>query len=189
MSTSLVHVLTLIGKGAHETEKECEELLRRRVEVEAGAYGSDDWPDTAHRDIERLCLLLVKAAYSLPVVYYAQYVDGWTVADSIFSLLEWPDGCRRHICGDMFGVAFYPSQFRENLLTQITKSRKRRHYREYDENRWYLNHVQEALAAFSWVDGPSLVVSISQTLGPSRSDDDIFGSLEHPIAFTGDGLS
>jgi hypothetical protein len=181
MSTSLVHVLTVIGDGASATEAACEELLSRRIECDEGAYGSDDWSKEDHRVIEALCRSLIGAAHSLPIVYYSRYLDGSTVADSRFSLLQWPDERRRQISGDWFGVAFYPSQFREDLLAQISKCRRRRHYRDQNENRWYLEQLREALSFATWVESPSLVVSISQVLGPSRGDEEILDAVESPI--------
>ena len=92
MSTSIVHVLAVIGKGAEQVESACEELLGRRKERHPKEYGSDDWSEQDHKDIEKFCVALVRASRELPVLYCAQYLDSWSVADSQFSLLEWPYG-------------------------------------------------------------------------------------------------
>ncbi|RIK72879.1 MAG: hypothetical protein DCC68_25780 [Planctomycetota bacterium] len=170
-------MLTIVGEGARDAEAACEELLSRRVEHEVGSYGSDDWSQADHRAIEALCRSLIERAHASPVIYYAQYLDARTVADSRFSLLEWLDNVRRQICGDYFGMAYYPSRFREPLLEQIAKFRRRRVYRTQAEDRWYLQHVSEALCAMDWVESASVVIAISEHLGPSRTDEDILDAL------------
>ncbi len=171
MSTSLVHAFTVIGKGAGEVEAACEELLGRRVVREPNAYGSEDWSEADHKAIEGLCTSLINAARELPVVYYAQYLDSWSVANSPFSLLKWPDGRRRYICGDSHGLVFYPSEFYRDLLEQIKRFRRRRFYRDQAEDRWFLQQMREALDCGLWLETPSLVVSINEPLGPSEVEE------------------
>jgi len=181
MSTSLVHLLTIIGKAARDVEAACNELLRRRVEHSPKSFGSDDWSDQDHKDIEKFCVHLLGAAHDLPVLYYAQYLDARTVADCRFSLLESPEGRRLQICGAGYGIAFYPSGHCESVLTQIEKKRRTKLYRTWTEDRWYLDHLKDAIEAALWLEAPFLVVSISQCLGPSREDDGIKAALELPI--------
>jgi len=75
LSTSIVHVLTVIGKSAAEVEAACEDLLGRRIVSSAKSYGSSDWTDRDHEDIEKFCMSLLGAAGNLPIYYYAQYLD------------------------------------------------------------------------------------------------------------------
>jgi hypothetical protein len=181
MSTSIVHVLTVIGNGAKEVEAACEQLLAKRVERHPTEYGSDDWSERDLKAIEDLCSALIEAARDLPVVYYAQYIDAWSVADSRFRLLEWPDGRRRQIYGSGFGMAFYPSTFCQDILAQIKRFRRRRLYRNQAEDRWFLDQMKEAIEAALWLRAPFLVVSISQCLGPSREDEEIKAALDTPL--------
>jgi hypothetical protein len=183
MSTSLVHILTVIGKAAVDVEAACENMLGGRVERHSRnyGYGSDDWSEADQKAAQRLSSALINAAPELPIVYYAQYLDSWSVADSRFRLLDWPDGRKRQICGDMFGMVFYPSEFCQALLTQIKRLRRRKLYRDQAEDRWFLDHMREALQAALWLEKPFLVVSISKWLGPSRQDEEIRAALDLPI--------
>jgi hypothetical protein len=190
MSTSLVHVLTVIGRGAQEVEATCDELLGRRVERHPAGYGSGNWTDSDHADIERFCVTLTNAARQLPVLYYAQYLDSWSVGWSQFRLLRCADGVRRQICGSDFGVVYYPSRFCADLLAQVQKWRRKRAYRDQAEDRWYLDHVKEALAVGLNMQVPFLVVSVSQGLGGSRYREEILAALDRAFNLTekpGDG--
>jgi hypothetical protein len=184
MSTNLVHVLTVIGKAAGEVEVACEELLGRRVEFDPNCYGSEDWSESDHRAIADFCSSLINAATDLPVIYYARFLDTWTVADSRFWLLEWPDGRRRQVCGESFGFAFYPSEFSQGLLAQIRAFRRRKLYRNQSEDRWFLDQMREALHSALWLEARFLVVEISQCLGASRHDDEIRAALNWSIEQT-----
>ncbi len=181
MSTSLVHTLTIIGIGAIQIETACDELLGRRVKRSPRSHGTDDWSESDRKDIEGLCTTLIGAARSLPVVYYAEYLDSWDVANSRFRSLPWPDGKKREICGSGFGMAWYPSRHAEAFLTQIKRLRRSKLYREQAEDRWFVDHIKEALEVARWLQAPFLVVAISQCLGPSRLDEEIKKALDMPI--------
>lgn len=204
MSTSIVHVLTFIGRSAKSVEAACEELLSRRsttnrsnrrtttqgnycvdllgkVDRQPNVYGSDDWSAVDHKDIADFCVTLINAARDLPVLYYAQYLDGWSVGNSMLWLLEWPDGRRCQICGSEYGLSFYPSEHGPDLLAQIKKKRRMKFYRTQSEDRWYLNQVQEAIDYALGLQADFLVVSISQCLGPSRLDEEVKAALETQI--------
>ena len=181
MSTSLVHFLTIVGEASQDVETACNELLGRRVERSPKSFGSDDWSGRDHKDIEEFCLHLLDTALNLPVLYYAQYLDAWTVADWRFSLLEWSDGRRLQICGAGYGIAYYPSGQCDSLLAQIKKKQRTKLYRTQTEDRWYVDHLKDAIETALWLEAPYLVVSISQCLGPSREDDEIKAALNLPI--------
>src|SRR5580704_19762038 len=130
MSTSVVHVLTIVGKASQEVEAGCRDLLGRRVARFPNGYGSDDWSAEDHTAIESFCVRLIGAAYALPVLYYAQYNDAWSVADSRYRLVDWPDGQRLQVYGAGYSLVFYPSLHRESFLSQITKRRRTKVYRQ-----------------------------------------------------------
>ena len=177
MSTSLVHVLTIIGNAAQDAEAVCEELLARRKPRAGGGYGSSDWSAQDHADIQAFCLRLIAAAHELPILYYAQYLDPWTVADSRFALLPWPDERRRLFCGGDHGIAFYPAQIADAILGQIAENAPR----AQREDRWYLDQLKNAIEAALWLKAPFLVVAISRCLGGSRQDDEIKAALDLPL--------
>lgn len=180
MSTSIVHVMTIAGDTASEIEAACESLLNRRVPCDENSFGSDDWAPADQPAIKAFCLSLIRSAHSLPIVYYSQFLDAWTTADSRFSWLEWPDGRRRQIAGDWFGIAFYPSEFSDDLLAQLARFRRSKAYRTQSEDRWFLDHMREAISSALWLETPFLVVAISQHLGPGRTDDEILAFINNP---------
>jgi hypothetical protein len=181
MATSLVHVLTIIGKAAEEVEAVCEEMLGRRIQQRATSYGSTDWTARDHEDLNRLCTGLVNAARKLPILYYAQYLDSWSVADARFQPVKWLDGRRRQICGSHHGLVFYPSKFAQDFIEQIGRLRNSQIYQNQTEDRWYLDRLKEAIDAALWLQARFLVVSFSEVIGPSRDDDEIRAALEASI--------
>jgi hypothetical protein len=184
MATRFVHVLTIIGEAAREAEAVCEELLSRRVEQEEGAYGSDDWSEVDHVAIEALCRSLMGQADASPITYYAQYLDRWNTASERLHLLKASDGVRRLICGSQFSVVFYPARFHDEIHAEIAKARRRQHYQTYHENRWYLEHVREAMEMAKRTDSSSVVISIDHAIAPSRYDDEFHDSLTLTLGLT-----
>jgi hypothetical protein len=122
---------------------------------------------------------LIEASRDLPFLYGASYIDGNFM---YFHLLEWPDDKTRLICGDPFSIAFYPSLFCEDILTQIKSDRRCKFYRENQENRWYLERIKDAIESALWLQAPFLVVSISQCLGPTRYDEEIKAALKSHVS-------
>lgn len=180
MSTSVVHILTIVGKASLEVEAACDELLNRRI-PKPREYGSDDWSAQDHANLATLGKSLIAAAYELPVIFYSQYIDAWTVADARFSLVRWPDGKRRQIYGSSHGMVFYPSSMVSDFLSQIKSYRSTNLYQKHSEDRCYLDRLAEAIEAPLWLKAPFIVVGISQAIGASRLDDEIRAALEMPI--------
>ena len=173
MSTNFVHVLTVIGKAASKVESACDELLGRRVERDAGSFGSDDWSMRDHRDLAGLCEALIGQAERLPILYAARYLDGWSSGGLRALLLEWPDARRRLILGGGYDLAYYPSRDRNATLAQIRVLGRTKAARENHEERWHLGHLKDAIESALWLDVPFLVVTICQNLGPTRHVEDI----------------
>ena len=138
MSTNIVHVLTAIGDQSAWVEAGCDSLLEKRVEQDPKSYGTDDWSDRDRQEIDEFCKTLI-ASGDLPILYYATYLDGWSMAGQQHGLLEWPDGVWRQICGDEHDLAYYPFTFRDDLLSQIKAARRRTFYRTQTEFRQYLD--------------------------------------------------
>lgn len=59
MATSLVHVLTIIGRAAQDVESVCENLLAKRNPREHNGHGSDNWSTDDHVEIEYFCPNLI----------------------------------------------------------------------------------------------------------------------------------
>ena len=182
MSTDLVHFLTVIGDAASGVEEACEELLGRRVEVEPHCYGSEDWSGRDHLDLADLCVTLLAAARSLPVLHHSQFLDGWSTGGLALGLPEWPDGRRRVICGDGYDLTYYSSSCRETFASQLRSRRRTKIYRTSSETRQYWDHLKEAFDTPRWLDRPFLVAVIHQCLGPTRHDEDIEAMLSAPLS-------
>jgi hypothetical protein len=182
MSTSIVHVLTIIGQASIEVNADCQALLSKRVSRSPDSYGSEDWSAADHQEIDGLCKRLINSAYRLPVAYYAQYVDAWSVADSRWRLVLWPGHQKFHLCGASYNLVFYPSEHRDYYFKHIDAFRKSKAYQQQAEDRWYTDLLKEAMLAAEWLEAPFLVVSCSQAIDGSRTDDQIKAALELPLS-------
>ncbi len=181
MSTTHVHVWSVIGDAASDIESACDELLGRRVGREPGSFGGEDWSARDHRDLAALCEALIGMAQHFPILYSARYLDGWSTGALRGLGWDWPDSRPRLICGDGYDLAYYPSRDRESFLAQIKSVRRTKLYREHPEERWYVDHLNEAIKAPLWLDLPFLVVVIGQILGPTRHDEEIQAALRMRI--------
>ncbi|QVL31780.1 hypothetical protein KIH39_23545 [Telmatocola sphagniphila] len=181
MSTNIVTVLTIIGKASVQVEEACSEILNRKKKPKKRdlSLGSDDWTAEDHKALENLCENLLNIASQLPVVYYSQYLDGWSMCDSRWFFLEWPDGIRRQIYGDDYGLVYYPQSICNSILEQLKKIKRRRNV--VAENRMYNDRLREAIDAASWIKAPFVVVAFSKCLGGSRLDDEIEASQNQEI--------
>jgi hypothetical protein len=182
MSTNLIHVFTIIGSAASELEAVCDQLVSKRKTADPACFASDDWSRKDQKKFSLLCQKLIRSSRRLPVMYYAQYLDAWSVANSRFSLLKWDDGKRRQISAPDFGMVFYPTEFCKSIVAQVRGRQRTKLYRTQSEDRWYLDHMVEAAKANSWLKAERLVVSISEYIGEgSRDDDTIKAALNAPL--------
>lgn len=171
MSTSLVHVLKLIGPRAREGAAECERLRALRRPTVPRGLSSEDWSSAAHGGIDAFAEGLLRLRGELPVVYQAQYLDTWSVAGSSLSSVTGRAYAGR-LCSDTWNVWFHALPDRGWLARRVARGRKLAGYRTASESRWLLDHVDEAARYAAVFSRPALVVALIQTIGGSRGDDE-----------------
>jgi hypothetical protein len=171
MSTSKVFVLKIIGPEASAAAAECSRLAALRRPRDPHGLGSDDWSSEDQHAIDAFCENLLKGRDDLPIVYYAEYLDAWSVAGSS---LQWvtPRGHTGRLWSDTWNVWYHALPDRGALARRVSKVVRCKAYRSDAESRWLLNQVDEAARYAAQFNRPALVVALIRTIGPSRGDDE-----------------
>jgi|GEM_PF-7073371 len=164
MSTSRVQVFGVIGQTAIDLQNRLETLLIENQLGEEEAYAPNA------QLVDDLADRLASICYQLPIVYFSEYVDDWSVADSQFHLLS-EVGSGDRICrGQCCSMVYFPRADSESLLGEIRSLKTESFYKNQCCDRWFLQHTEEAIGrCFSYEH--HLIVAVSRFLEPSRYDD------------------
>jgi hypothetical protein len=173
MSTSIIHVLKLIGPSAIEIADKLDRLQRRRKVISTAGFKDFDWGPASQQAIEQLCERLIKTRYELPIAYYAQYVDSWSVAGS---QMMWLRSERRRyrdrIWTNDWSLWYHRLPDQGWLKRRVSSVRRKSGHRSNDEMRWHVERVAEAAEYAEPFNRPALVLSMANSIGGSRHDDE-----------------
>jgi hypothetical protein len=111
--------------------------------------------------LDQLCLSIREHSQSLPIVYYAEWVDRWLMGDEI----PGPGALE----GRRFALAVMTP---EQAIDWAERCRK-----QFPESEWFVYRIREAAEAWSLVVKQSVIVSIREVIDVSTSDDEIRASL------------
>ena len=149
MSTSLVHLLTIIGTASQEVEAACNEMLGRRIEHSPDEFGSDDWSERDHKDLEEFCVGLLDAAHELPPysITPSTLMPGRSLTRG--TVFYWNGQMERGVKSTDQTTAwpFTPRAIAMFFLAAIKKMRRTKAFRTHTEDRWYLEHLKDAIEA------------------------------------------
>ena len=111
--------------------------------------------------VDRFCLALRDSALSLPVVYFAEWVDRWLMGDTV----PGPGACE----GRIFQAAC--------LTPEQAVEWAERCGRQFQEYEWFAARLREASAGWGTVADLYAVVVVREVVGPSTTDDEVRASL------------
>ncbi len=121
----------------------------------------DHWrgsPDPA--GVDRFCAALRENGLSLPVAYFAEWVDRWSMGDTVPG--------PRALHGKQFEAACLPPA--EAITWADTRSE------QFPEYQWFASRLREAATAWTSASESGAVVVLRDVIGVSSSDDDVMRS-------------
>lgn len=122
--------------------------------------------------IDRLCDGLRGGGLSLPVVFFCEWADRWSMGD-VAPGLGAVEGQR------YAAICLTPAQ---------ANARAGRCGRQFPEQEWLAAHLREAAVAWVGVCEPRVVVVVREVIGPSTTDAEATASLRIvPRWLSGDG--
>jgi hypothetical protein len=113
----------------------------------------------------------------LPVVYFSEHVDQWSMGDFFRACL--PDGSNKQVVfADRFELACYSLPDDDRLADDLKETLKRANLRKHpQEEHWFRVRLQEAVRAREPLGAEALLVVFREVLDATVSDIEVQESL------------
>jgi hypothetical protein len=134
----------------------------------AAACRFQQWRAAADPEaVDRVCAAIRANALSLPVVYFAEWVDHWLMGDAV----PGPGAVE----GRQFQAA--------NLTSEQARAWAGQCGSQFPEQEWLACRLREAVAVTGSASGQATVVVIREVVGPSATDEEMQHTLEAPAGW------
>ena len=175
MATQRVTVAKLGGRAADVILLRLKEWASARQTSDPTEWSSEQWPSIVRRRADALADRLRTHALSLPVVYFSEWADLWSMGDLFLRVLTPPDApCPLIIHADRLDVYGYGLPDGGRLNQHLARTGPQ----QFAESDWLLWQSREAIRAGQGlvVDRAALVVA-SEVVGGLVTDEELSDSL------------
>ena len=139
----------------------------------------EQWPAEIRRQVDEFAARLRAECHVLPVVYFNEHIDAWSMGD--FFRDCFPEGSNtRVVFGDQFEVACYSLPDDNRLADALKDALKLENVRKQPrEEQCFRVRLQEAMRASgnNFLSEEALLVVLRQVLDVTRSDIEVRQSL------------
>lgn len=122
---------------------------------------------------------LREEAHVPPVLFFAEYIDLWSMGDLLHDELR-PLADIVAICGGRFEQFCCPLPLRDGFQQLKDKT-------QFDEQQWFRQFIAEAAKAWEPMCGPAVLVLLREVLGATVTDEEVRGGLERVPTWIGGG--
>jgi hypothetical protein len=143
-------------------------------------WDSAQWPIEARREIDAFASTLRAHGHELPVFYFSEYVDFWSMEDVYSRWLSQPDRPRAiEVHCDRFQLWCYALPDGGSLADLLQRAPRLKRIRERDsqEERWFTIQLLEAILAWSPMVEVAAVVVLREVFGGLVEDHEVDESL------------
>ncbi len=151
-----------------------QEWASARQTDDPDVWSSEQWPSSVRRRADAFAEQLRTHALSLPVLYFAEWADLWSMGDLFASLLTPPDGSRPLIIhADRFELYGYGLPDSGRLVHHLTGAGPQ----QFVEYGWFVEHLQKAIRAWQELVDRATLVVLREVVGGLVTDEELSDSL------------
>jgi hypothetical protein len=174
VASQRITVTKIGGMAAEIVMLRLHEWAAARHTDDLNEWSSEQWPLSVRSRADAFADRLRSHALDLPVVYFAERADLWSMGDVFSRLLTPPDGpAPLHIHADRFEIYGYglPDGGR---LVQYLASVGPQQSTEYD---WFVRQLQEAVQAWQELVEQAALVVLREVVEGLVTDDELSDSM------------
>ncbi len=151
-----------------------QEWASARQSDDPSEWSSEQWPSDVRNRADAFADRLRSHALSLPVLYFAEWADPWSMGDLFTRLLSAPDGPHPSIIhANRFDVYGYGLPDRGRLAQHLARAGPQ----QFVESEWFVWHLQEAIRACQEQVDPAALVVLREVVGGLVTDEELGDSL------------
>jgi hypothetical protein len=180
MATQRITVATVVGRSGEAVVGRFRDWSAARDRRDPGLWAPEQWPERSRRAADRFAALVREHGYALPVVYFSEHLDAWSMGD-VFERWLAPSGGNEllRIHADRFELFCYPLPDDEVLARSLREALRPQslHERAASELLRFLGRLLEAEEACATVEGSAALVVLREVLGGTRLDEEVAAAL------------
>lgn len=171
MATQRMICANLIGESARRLTGTLESWTNLRQIARDSECDTSEWPASVRVALERLVESLRSHSDDMSIVYYAEWIDTWSMGGTIQQAIEWIGGNhQQYVDSPCFQLHFVSST--------TFKTDNKATFRTQEEC-WLKQQLREAAkAGAAFAELQQLIVLIREPLGALRDDSEIIEAAE-----------
>jgi hypothetical protein len=174
VATQRITVAKVGGLAAEVVMLRLREWDSVRKADDLNEWSSEQWPLSVRRRADAFADRLRSHALDLPVVYFAEWADLWSMGDVFSRLLTPPGGPAPLIIhGDRFEIYGYSLPDGGRLVQHLASAGPQQ-FVEYD---WFVWQLREAVRSWEELVEKGAVIVLREVVGGLVTDDELTNSL------------
>ena len=174
MASQRITVAKVGGRASKVVVGQLSKWARARSTDVRDEWSSDQWPVTIRIQVDTFADRLRAAGYALPVIYFVEWSDLWSMGD-LFPRWLTPDGGPGPIIahGDRFEIFGYPVPDGDRLRRHLSQAGQQQ-FPEYDDN---VNRLQRALETRENLTDQAVILVLREVFGGLVTDEELAESI------------
>jgi hypothetical protein len=174
LASQRVAIAKIGGEASKKIRSLLSELAAARKVVDDLEWSMDQWQSFDRLKIDQFAEYLLAHACSLPVVYYVEWSDYWSMGDIFHYWLKPPGGFTPIILhGNKFEVFAYALPD-DNFLARHLEGIKHQQFDEYDLLK---TRLLEAVRSWDRIVNQSIIVLLREVFGGIITDEELLNSM------------
>jgi hypothetical protein len=187
MATQVISVVKVAGSAGTWAWGRLQDWAAARQANGAGTWAAEQWPPEVRQEADRLADRLRSHARVPPVVHFVEWVDSWSMGDSVARWLTPERGpAAVRVYGDRHELFGYALPDGGVLVQHLAGDGPHQH----PEEDWLVRRLREAAESWDGLYDRAALVVLRRVTAPSVTDEELAASLKAVptwLSGTGDG--
>ncbi len=176
MATQRITIAKVGGLAADVARLLLQEWSAARRSTDPDEWGGEQWPPEVRRQADSFAEGLRTHALALPVVYFIEWADLWSMGDLFHRWLTPPGQPRPPtIHADRFEIFGYAWPDDGRLAEHLSTAGPQ----QWEESDWFVSRLSEAIEAWEHVVDRATLIVLREVVGGLTMDEEVLASLDH----------
>ncbi len=171
MATQRITIAKIAGEAGMAVVEQFRKWAAAPTTQDLSLWDPEQWPASVRQEVDRFAVRLRLHAADLPVLYFCEWIDRWSMFDLFLDLrpneAAWP----LSVYANQFEAFCYALPNDEALIR-----RRAQQEHQFQETSWFVTRLCEAIEA--WGSVAAALVVLREVSGGSALDREIEASLE-----------
>ena len=159
-------VIKIGGVAASEVRTQFQQWQKARTVEDPHEWAPEQWPEDSRHEIDSLVDRIREHAHEPPVVFFAEYVDMWSMSFNF----SYPFPL---VMGDRYELTLVDLPLSQDVTRQLKKERNA----TFSENRFFAKMILEARDAWEKVVDESTLLIVRRVVGGLVLDHELEATL------------